>query len=47
MLIEIFTNGRVMIDGQDQGPQCKAERVLKEYLLNPESFLKKEAKKAA
>jgi hypothetical protein len=46
MLIEIFTNGRVLIDGQDQGPTCKAERLLKEYLLHPESFRHKKSKAA-
>lgn len=38
MLIEIFTDGRVLIDGQDQGPRCKAERVLKDFLLNPDNL---------
>ncbi len=46
MLIEIFTDGRVLIDGQDQGPRTKAERVLKEYLLNPETFVKEKSKAA-
>jgi len=46
MLIEIFTDGKVMIDGQDQGPGCKAERVLKEFLLNPEGFKQKKTKAA-
>jgi len=46
MLIEIFTDGRVLIDGQDQGPHCKAEKILKEFLLNPDSFFKEKRKAA-
>ena len=36
MLIEVFTNGRVVIDGQDMGPSCRAERVLLDYLVDPQ-----------
>ena len=39
MLIEIFTNGKVMIDGQDAGKQFKAEDVMYDYLVNPEGFV--------
>ena len=46
MLIEIFTDGRVMIDGQDQGPHFKAERLLKDYLLNPDKLLREQSKAA-
>ena len=36
MLIEIFTDGRIKIDGEAQDSGIKAEHLLKEYLLNPE-----------
>ena len=36
MLIEIFTNGKVVIDGQDMGPSCRAERMLMDYLVDPQ-----------
>ncbi len=49
MLIEIFTNGNVLIDGQDSG-NYRAEEVLYDYLVNPAGFKvrnKKTGKKAA
>jgi hypothetical protein len=46
MLIEIFTDGRVLIDGQDQGPHFKAERMLKDYLLSPEKLMQEKSKAA-
>ncbi|RCK78175.1 MAG: hypothetical protein OZSIB_1691 [Candidatus Ozemobacter sibiricus] len=39
MLIEIFTDGRVLIDGQDAGPGYQPEHVLLDYLTNPKGFL--------
>jgi hypothetical protein len=45
MLIEVFTNGKVMIDGQDAGKSYKAEDALYDYLTNPTGFLKKSNKK--
>ena len=38
MLIEIFTNGKVMIDGQATAKSYKAEEVLYDYLMNPDGF---------
>lgn len=38
MLIEIFTDGRIKIDGEAQDNGVKAEHLLKEYLLNPEGL---------
>ncbi|MDD3146215.1 MAG: hypothetical protein PHD82_02840 [Candidatus Riflebacteria bacterium] len=38
MLIEIFTNGKVMIDGQDAGKNYRAEEALYDYLINPSGF---------
>ena len=38
MLIEIFTDGRIKIDGEAQDTGLRAEQVLKEYLLNPEGL---------
>ncbi len=38
MLIEIFTNGKVIIDGQDSGKAYKAEEALYDYLVNPAGF---------
>ena len=38
MLIEIFTNGKVMIDGQDAGKNYRAEDALFDYLTNPSGF---------
>ncbi|EKD83136.1 MAG: hypothetical protein ACD_39C00867G0004 [uncultured bacterium] len=49
MLIEIFTNGSVLIDGQDS-ESYRAEEVLYDYLVNPAGFKvhnKKTSKKAA
>ncbi|MBU1106347.1 MAG: hypothetical protein KKB51_06740 [Candidatus Riflebacteria bacterium] len=49
MLIEIFTNGSVLIDGQDS-ENYRAEEVLYDYLVNPGGFKvhkKKNNKKAA
>lgn len=45
MLIEVFTNGKVMIDGQDAGKHYKAEEVLYDYLVNPQGFQKKKLNK--
>ncbi len=47
MLIEVFTNGKVMIDGMDAGRSYKAEDALYDYLTNPAGFLaaKKKSKK--
>lgn len=39
MLIEVFTNGRVMIDGVDAGKHYNAADVLYDYLTRPEGFL--------
>lgn len=39
MLIEIFTNGNVMIDGKDAGKHYKAEEALYDYLINPSGFV--------
>jgi hypothetical protein len=39
MLIEIFTNGNVLIDGQESGKNYKAEEALFDYLVNPSGFL--------
>ena len=38
MLIEIFTDGRIKIDGEVQESGVRAEHLLKEYLLNPEGL---------
>jgi len=49
MLIEIFTNGSVLIDGQDSG-NYRAEEILYDYLVNPAGFKvqkQKPGKKAA
>ena len=47
MLIEVFTNGKVIIDGLDAGKNYKAEDALFDYLTNPAGFLvaKKKNKK--
>ena len=47
MLIEVFTNGKVIIDGSDLGKSYKAEDALYDYLTNPMGFLtaKKKTKK--
>lgn len=39
MLIEIFTNGSVIIDGKDAGKHYKAEEALYDYLVNPSGFM--------
>jgi hypothetical protein len=39
MLIEIFTNGNVMIDGQDANKTYRAEDALYDYLTNPAGFI--------
>ena len=39
MLIEIFTSGKVIIDGQDAGKHYKAEEALYDYLVNPAGFI--------
>lgn len=46
MLIEIFTDGRVLIDGQDVGPGYKPEHVLMDYLTNPKGFIKMKKRSA-
>lgn len=38
MLIEVFTNGKVMIDGRETDKSYKAEEVLYDYLVNPGGF---------
>lgn len=45
MLIEVFTNGKVMIDGSDAGRSYKAENALYDYLTNPNGFLAAKKKK--
>ena len=47
MLIEVFTNGNVIIDGTNVGKNYKAEEALYDYLTNPAGFLlaKKKNKK--
>ncbi len=45
MLIEIFTDGRVLIDGQFMGPSCRGEAVLRDYLVNPHVFHQKQPQK--
>jgi hypothetical protein len=48
MLIEIFTNGKVLIDGQESEKHYRPEEVLYDYLVNPQGFLtKKPGKKSA
>ncbi len=44
MLIEIFTNGKVMIDGSDAGKNYRAEEALYDYLTNPTGFATKKVK---
>lgn len=44
MLIEIFTNGKVMIDGNDAGKTYRAEEALYDYLTNPSGFMNRKAK---
>ena len=46
MLIEIFTDGRVMIDGQLVDPSYKPESVLMDYITNPKGFIKMKKKSA-
>lgn len=48
MLIEIFTDGKVVVDGQEVG-KGRAESILRDYLLNPQALTarsKQEAKAA-
>ena len=45
MLIEVFTNGKVMIDGNEADKHYHAEDVLYDFLTKPEGFL--EAKNIA
>ena len=45
MLIEIFTDGKVMVDGQSVGPTWQAEKVLYDYLTNPDKFAQTHLKK--
>ncbi len=47
MLIEVFTNGNVIVDGTEVGKNYKAEDALYDYLTNPMGFLtsKKKNKK--
>ncbi len=47
MLIEIFTNGKVIIDGKDAGKHHHAEEVLYDYLVNPQGILQHKNKKSA
>ena len=44
MFIEVFTDGKVRIDGQDAGKHYKAEEVLFDYLVNPSGFVKSKKK---
>jgi len=44
MLIEIFTNGKVIIDGNDAGKNYRAEDALYDYLTNPTGFTAKKTK---
>lgn len=46
MLIEIFTNGKVMIDGVDAKKNYKAEEALYDFLTNPAGFTKAKKRKA-
>jgi len=46
MLIEVFTDGRVMIDGEVLGPHARAESILKEFLLHPEKLTAQKRKAA-
>jgi hypothetical protein len=45
MLIEVFTNGKVMIDGNDTGKQYHAQDALYDYLTKSEGFLQVKAAK--
>jgi hypothetical protein len=47
MLIEVFTNGKVIIDGSEVEKSYRAEDALYDYLTNPNGFLtaKKKNKK--
>lgn len=45
MLIEVFTNGKVIIDGVEATKSYRAEGVLYHYLTNEKGFL--ETKKPA
>jgi hypothetical protein len=47
MLIEIFTNGKVIVDGRDTGKHYRAEEILYDYLVNPQGFLSTKGKKRA
>ncbi|MBI3038834.1 hypothetical protein HYY75_07275 [bacterium] len=44
MHIEIFTDGRVLVDGQEVDSTWKAETVLKEFLTNPAALSFKKSK---
>ena len=44
MFIEVFTNGKVKIDGRDAAKSYKAEEVLYDYLINPSAFIKNKTK---
>jgi hypothetical protein len=41
MLIELFTDGRVLIDGQDQGRDERPEKLLHDYLLDPRNLIRR------
>jgi len=45
MFIEVFTNGKVTIDGHNTDKSYRAEEVLYDYLVNPTGFLQKNKKK--
>lgn len=46
MLIEIYTDGRVFVDGQEV-TKYKAENILYDYLINKKNLASKEKKPAA
>ncbi|MFZ2960466.1 MAG: hypothetical protein WA705_26605 [Candidatus Ozemobacteraceae bacterium] len=43
MLIEIFTDGKILIDGETAGPGYRPERLLRDFLLAPESLAKQKS----
>ena len=46
MLIEIFTDGKVLVDGQTVA-NGRAETILRDYLLKPHTIFKRQESKAA
>ncbi|MBF0498866.1 MAG: hypothetical protein HQM09_01930 [Candidatus Riflebacteria bacterium] len=40
MLIEIFTDGKIIIDGEMAGPGNRPERILRDFLVQPEGLAK-------